>query len=423
LLLDLTFIQQAMFDNLSLDLKIKYQFVTELDYNAIKDPGWPLYEDFVNHQAVPQLVYKDIDQMLSSQKSFDHPSFCVLPWHGREIQWDQHETHCCLLPKKYNIEKIKTDMKNGIRPSECQKCWNLEDQGLVSDRNLKNAALDFYSNVDIHKILDQAHDQVKMLKLITSYTCNGACVTCDSDSSSYWNTIERRIDKTIPIKKYSFIDTELTKSKIDFSHLNTLSLIGGEPLLEKNNFKILKELIDTKNTDIFISIVTNGSVSLNQDQQDLLSQFPNLNFCVSIDGKKSVFDYLRWPLLWSNTETNLKQYRSITNNISVSYTITNLNIMYHRDTAEWFRENNISWINNPVYEPDYFSPKTLPTATKHKLRDYLTKSEFDSFIGDPDADPGASWQEFLQQIHLQDTAKNIKIQDYLPEFCRLVGLT
>jgi hypothetical protein len=36
-------------------------------------------------------------------------NFCVLPWFGRELNWDsRHDTHCCLLPKEYDIKKSYT---------------------------------------------------------------------------------------------------------------------------------------------------------------------------------------------------------------------------------------------------------------------------------------------------------------------------
>lgn len=405
------------------DLKIKYQFVSESDYNSIRDPAWPDYQTFVLHQSNPQVVYDDIDRMLSDKKAFDHPSFCVLPWYGREITWNKNETHCCHLPKNYNIESIRSAMKANQRPPECQKCWKLEDQNLVSDRKIKNSSLDTYTNTDIHQIMEQANtEEIKMLKLFASYTCNGACAYCSSDSSSFWNVIEKRTNKTIPIKNYKLIDLDHVKEKVDFSKLSTLSLLGGEPLLEKNNFSFLKELISVGNTNLFISIVTNGSVVLTQEQTEIFRQFPNLNFCLSIDGKGSVFEYTRWPLEWDVVEKNIDRYRLITDNLSVSYTISNLNILYHQRITKWFKENNLNWINSPVYDPNYFSPRVLPVSAKHKLKDHLDENEFNFFIGDPDRDPGHLWNRFIQEIKSQDRAKGIEIQKYLPEFCQLVGI-
>ena len=407
------------------DPKLKYQFVTATDYDSVRGPDWPPYVEFAQHESVPESVYQEIDSMLTVREPYDPESFCVLPWHSQEIDWQGQSSHCCLLPKKYSITKIKSDMLQGLKPTECQKCWNLEQQGLLSDRKLKNSALDFWSGQDLQTIVQEStvdSGDVQILKLTTSYTCNSACVTCNSGVSSFWNTVERRIDKTIPIKKYSFIDVELIKTQVDFKNLKILSLLGGEPLLEKNNFVLLQHLIDIGNTDVFVTVITNGSVKLNEKHVEMFSAFPNLNFCISIDGIGPVFEYLRWPLKWDQLVENLDQYRSITNDVSVSYTISNLNIGYHADTIKWFRENNLAWNHNVVYTPSYFSPKVLPCAVKKIIKNSLSSKEFDAFVGDENTMDQALWQQFQHTIKIQDSAKGISIHDYLPEFCTTTNL-
>lgn len=406
------------------DTKLKYQFVTLTDYESVQGPNWPLYADFAQHESVPEWVYQEIDTMLTVREPYNPESFCVLPWHSQEIDLNGKSTHCCLLPNKYNITKIKSDMLQGIKPIECQKCWNLEQQGLLSDRKLKNSALDFWSGQDLRTIVQKStveSSNTQILKLTTSYTCNSACVTCGSISSSFWNTVERRIDKTIPIKKYSFIDVEQIKTQVDFKNLKILSLLGGEPLLEKNNFLFLQHLIDVGNTDVFVTVITNGSVRLSEKHVLMFSAFPNLNFCISIDGVGPVFEYLRWPLKWSNLVENLDQYRSITKNVSVSYTISNLNILYHSKTIAWFRENNLAWNHNVVYGPSYFRPSVLPQEAKKIIKNLLSPQEFNAFVGNNNVDQSL-WQQFQQKIASQDKAKGISIRDYLPEFCNTTNL-
>lgn len=408
-----------------IDPKLKYQFVTPTDYESVKGPDWPFYVDFAQHNSVPPWVYQEIDSMLTVKEPYDPESFCVLPWHSQEISWNRKSTHCCLLPGTYNITKIKSNMLQGLKPAECQKCWNLEQQDLLSDRKLKNSALDFWSKKDLRNIVQQStveSNDTQILKLTTSYTCNAACVTCNSNFSSFWNSVERRVNKTIPIKKYSFINVDRIKTQIDFKNLKILSLLGGEPLLEKNNFVLLQHLIDVGNTDVFVTVITNGSTKLSRQHVEMFSAFPNLNFCISVDGCGPVFEYLRWPLKWTDIVVNLDQYRSITNNISVSYTISNLNILYHAKTVDWFRANDLARNHNVVYEPSYFSPKVLPGNAKKTIKNLLSVKEFDAFVGNEQQVNTELWQRFQQEIKNQDSAKGINIRDYLPEFCDLVGL-
>lgn len=351
-------------------------------------------------------------------------AFCVLPWFGKEISWTGKETHCCLLPDQYDIKKIQAQMLNGKKPVECKKCWQLEDNGLQSDRQLKNSALDWYWDRDLQFIKQDAEagiEKVRMLKLITSYTCNATCISCSSRHSSSWSQLNHRMNPTIPIKSYQSVDLDAIKTQVDFAELKMLSLIGGEPLYEKKNFELLEYLLALGNDKIFISIVTNGSTSLTEKQKSVLLKFKNLNFCVSIDGTGPVFEYLRYPLKWNDVLENLKFFKEISNEVSASYTLSNLNILYHNDTVNWFNENNIPYANSPIYFPTWLQPRALPAAIKLILKQQLTPNDYHAYIGEHSVIDDANFTKFLTETKKQDLAKQIRMVDYLPELAKLIG--
>jgi organic radical activating enzyme len=352
-------------------------------------------------------------------------TFCVLPWVGREINWDERETHCCLLPKTYDIDQIKSDLLARVKTPACQKCWNLEEHGLKSDRQVKNSALDFYLDRDLESIkIDAVQgklDRILMLKLITSYTCNATCISCNSGASSSWAQLNHQTDPTIPLKKHKFVDLDKVKTKVNFKELKMLSLIGGEPLYEKQNFELLEHLIDIGNDAVFLSMVTNGSVKLTDRHKKVLSKFKNLNFSVSIDGTESVFEYLRFPLKWSDLICNLDFFREISNNISSNYTLSNLNVLYHNQTKEWFEKNNIVYSVNPIYSPSWLQPRALPQSIKKLLKQQLSAIDYNTFVGPiHTTQDQQNFQKMLEQIKIQDTAKKIKMLDYLPELHNLL---
>jgi len=352
-------------------------------------------------------------------------TFCVLPWFGREINWKQQETHCCLLPRDHDIEKIKKQMLDGERPQECQKCWNLESQGLQSDRQLKNSTLDWYWDRDLKFIKQDAENgknDILMLKLFTSYTCNATCVSCSDNYSSSWSQLRHRINPSIPIQRSTFVDIDLIKQKVNFKELKMLSIIGGEPLYEKKNFELLEHLLDLGNSNVFLSMVTNGSVALNTHQQKILTKFKNVNFSISIDGTESVFEYLRFPLKWQDLLDNLKFFRQVTDNISSNYTLSNLNVLYHNQTVDWFNQNQIPYNNNPIYYPSWLQPRALPQTVKNRLKEILSTVDFDTYIGTAHTDQDQNrWQECLKQLAQQDAAKGIKWQEYLPELFQITN--
>ena len=351
-------------------------------------------------------------------------TFCVLPWVGREITWDLKETHCCFLPNNYNIKEIKKNMLEGEKPAACQKCWNLEAENLKSDRQVKNSALDFYWDRDLELIKQDAKngqlDHTLILKLYTSNICNATCVSCGPDASSSWVKLKNQIYPTIPLKKHKSVNLEKIKEKINFKELKMLSFVGGEPLYEKKNFELLEYIIELGNTEIFLSMVTNGSVKLNDRQKKILSNFKNINFSVSIDGTESVFEYMRFPLKWSNLIKNLNFFRELTENVSSNYTLSNLNILYHETTTQWFDKNNINYSVNPVYHPVWLQPKALPETVKKILKTRLLAKDYNTFIGPIHTEQDQ--QNFLMMLNhteLQDIGKKIQMVDYLPELYQL----
>ena len=330
-----------------------------------------------------------------------------------------------MLPKNYDITSVRNSILSGERSAFCNACWNLEDAGLPSDRKLKNSALDFYWDRDIRFIEDdtkQGKYKTLMVKNSTSNTCNSTCVTCNSSASSAWAPLEQKMNK-IPSPS-SAMSTTTIDENLNFKDLVMLNLVGGEPLYEKKNFYILEKLIENNNTNCFIAITTNGSVDLSKDNKELFQQFKNLNFNISIDGVGPVFEYMRYPLKWDVLLDNLEFFRTITDNVSVSYTTSNLNVLYHHETTAWFDKQKLNYHFNPVINPAHFSPRSLPRAVKEKIFDKFGRTpDLEFFIGhEHNSIDDQNFAKLLQVIELQDSVKNIKIGNYLPEFCELIGL-
>jgi sulfatase maturation enzyme AslB (radical SAM superfamily) len=335
--------------------------------------------------------------------------FCVLPFYGIEHKPRQNLYPCCLLPNNSNVNQIQNEMLAGQRPSACQKCWTLEDQGKISDRQIKNSAFDFYKNKDIRFIEEDCRNgnfSHQIIKLYTSNLCNSTCVTCDPTSSSAWATLRK-------VKTFKILD-ETTLSSMVYEDFVMLNFVGGEPLYEERNFAVLEQLVAVNNTDCFISFTTNGSVALNERQQSLLRKFTNLNMCLSIDGIGKRFEYIRYPLKWNTLLDNIAFFRDNNIHISVSYTISNINILYYQETVDWFKSQGLEYNYNLVSYPDYFSPASLPLEIKNQLGNDIVPSATHSVTDDD------NFIKACTEIQTQDTLKKIKIKDYLPEFYNLI---
>jgi hypothetical protein len=383
----------------------------------VAGPDWPTFAQFQLQVDVPDFVHAEIDNMLRTPEGFSHPSFCVLPFYAIEYP---KKTPCCLLTNNYQLDEIKSQMLQGQRPSACNACWSVEDAGFKSDRQLKNQALDFYSNIDLEQMIQdcqQNKNKTIHYKIDTSNTCNSACVTCNGSFSSTWNKLLKK--NNLPVYQDWKILPEKINGWIDYSTARSILFRGGESFLSDTNFYILEQLIAHNNTDCFVSFVTNGSFSLSKHQKKILSKFSNINFCFSIDGVGQVFEYLRWPLKWADIETNILWCRANNIDVNVSYTLSNLNLLYHSSTTQWFNDNRINYLINPVYFPVHFRPQSLSGSVKQQLRQYPFSDEIESWLThDPDDD--RLFEKFQIEIANQDSMKNISIRDYLPELVNLL---
>jgi hypothetical protein len=339
--------------------------------------------------------------------------FCVLPWYSQEL--GPKNKPCCLLLPNYNIDQIKQDLLSNVQTSACKKCWDIESTGNKSRRQFENEFLDYKLNKDLEKIqqdcVDSKH-QTLLYQITTSNLCNQACVSCNSKFSTKWAQVEKRMG----ISPKSQYQIDIDTANINYGSARRISLLGGEPLFDPKTFEILQKLIDHNNTSCFISLVTNGSINLTVNQIELLKQFTDLNICISIDGVGPVFEYMRWPSKWSNLLENIEQYKSITKNISVSYTISSLNAMYYDQTVNWFQQNNLAYNHNVVTRPYWLSLANTPVALKQQLKQH------DNFITMYCNLNGfeVELKALAQHISKQDHAKNINIRDYMPEVAAVI---
>lgn len=340
-------------------------------------------------------------------------TFCVLPWYSQEFY--KNITPCCLLPNNYDLDLIKQDLLNGIQTPACNKCWKIEAMGQQSRRQQENIFLDYKLDQDIDLIRQDCKEQkheTLLYQITTSNLCNQACVSCDSQLSTKWAQVEQKMGKVPHPPQY------FDHHNINYSKARKISLLGGEPLFDPRTFEILKKLIDHNNTDCFISLITNGSITLTDQQIELLKQFSDLNICISIDGIGPVFEYMRWPGNWNKLTSNLDQYRSITKNISASYTISSLNAFYYDQTVAWFEQNNLTYNHNIVSQPAWLNLKNMPVKFKQHLvgkKNFI--SNFCNISGGE-----ISIDAVAYNIKQQDIAKNIKIQNYLPEVWQLINV-
>lgn len=290
-----------------------------------------------------------------------------MPWYATEIK--REGSNCCWLTRYHDIEEVKKDLLNGVQSKYCVKCWKTEQNGNISRRMQQNVILDVLLDKSIETLENEVREnkhKIVYYSIETSDKCNGACVTCGPETSSKWNLLLKTNKKPEILNN---ID-----SSLDYQNAKFLEFRGGEPLLENKNFKILEKLIDAGNYDCIISIVTNGNVKLLPKQLSLLSKFKKVVICLSIDGIGPVFEYMRWPLKWNLLLENLELFKSLNFDLSVSYTLSNVNLPFKDETIEWFNKENLPFLLNKVVYPWYFSPDVpIDNKTVQEALDFQDK--------------------------------------------------
>jgi sulfatase maturation enzyme AslB (radical SAM superfamily) len=237
---------------------------------------------------------------------------CAAPWRGLHVQVDGGISTCCAGGIKFGninthtleealsdpkLKEIRERMKSGELPEEyCGVCKRARENNLTSEmdwHNSLNKDFDIQSSGTDYQfpvIFDARWDN----------TCNSACTYCTPFFSSKWGSLlGERVDR--PVKDH--------KKKIqDFfvgnSHgLKTVSMVGGEPLLLKQN----SNLLDIIPENVTVDIITNLSTDVTKSKvfEKLLAK-RKVHWHVSLENVEQRYEYVRQESKWDQLLTNLK---------------------------------------------------------------------------------------------------------------------
>lgn len=303
-------------------------------------------------------------------------SLCSHRWNYPVINLDRLEIrHCCKTPAhKIDFEELqqkgsdyfanntlalqrRQEMIRGERHRECDACWKLEDQGIQSFRNkiqnfskYKNPQWDSSlesEEVHLQKLIHQENlsrsSSTTTLEIFLDNMCNMKCVYCNENFSSSWEQEKIRfgeIKKTNNSPENEFQKALLNESfwiwldTTAIEQLHTISIIGGEPLINNDFYSLVHKLISLvqkKNIpkgQIDLAIVSNFNLS--QTQLDRftktlpeLSEFFNIKLSLSMDSVGKKAEYIRYGLDWRRWTTNVDQLLSLQiKNLHIVFLIT-----------------------------------------------------------------------------------------------------
>ena len=252
-------------------------------------------------------------------------------------------TPCCVYDvnesKPFHPSLFKRERKKFVEATDflpgCSRCKMEEITHGNSQRTRANKEIPEDIGTDIYK-----------LELVLDTTCNAACIQCGSISSSLWrkeiaeasgNTkASSKLQDPVQIDDH----IKVIKESIDFHKIKKIHFWGGEPLITDTHLKILREVKDPET--IRLQYTTNGSTFPDKEVWDILKNFQDITFNISVDGIGDQFSYIRWPLGWNKVEKNLISFRdnsSLNCRFLINFCVMPINLLYFPDFNNWVQDN------------------------------------------------------------------------------------
>jgi len=351
-----------------------------------------------------------------------------------QIRYDNDSiSPCCWISKKANLNNIDEvhdyqkwlDSINDWVP-ECACCEIQEKKGFTSYRQ----------NYD--KVFEENEYSAEFQ---FDSECNAACLICGDYNSTTWEKYNLKNSN----KKITLVDADRKKiiekrfenilNTLNFKKLKKVTFLGGEPFKTNSHIQILNILKNTNGlNDIRVSYVSNGSFLPTEEAMKLWKLCRHVEINFSIDGTDSHFEYLRWPLSWSQITNNLYFYKKLDFiDISFSHAVNPFNIYYYDRYVNWaidfFRDschNGEEMFSFPFHTGGIINmncvPEELAELVRIKYQSYKYSKNFAGILKPKDnlsklinKFDQVKYDEFIRYINFHDSKRNLNFRKVFPE--------
>jgi len=356
------------------------------------------------------------------------PALCLAKWKQVSLHLQTGLNNSCYHPPLHAIDPVEIQfspgalhntahkkaqrqlMLSGQRPSECSYCWNMEDQGKLSDRHYRSG--EPWAAVDFEKIKNstglEEHVIPSYVEVNFNNACNLRCSYCSPQFSSSWADEAQRLGPYATSTPHNSMDHFTGNRRIIparesnpyveafwawwpqlYPELEHFRMTGGEPLMDKNTYRVFDYVLANPSKKLHLNVTSNFSV-----EPELFKRYIDSvkNICdgriehfmqyVSVDsGIPAQAEYIRHGLDYMRMFDNVNRYLTEVpsyNSLTFIITMNNLSISGLKSLLGWIlflrkthsRTYQRVWFDTPVLRtPSWQSLQILPASYALKLEE------------------------------------------------------
>ena len=225
---------------------------------------------------------------------------CLAKWTQVTLQLQSGHNHSCHHPATHKISESeisrnpsalhntrykkqkRREMLTGVRPSECDYCWNVEDNSdRFSDRIFKSAESWSYPFKEEIFNSDWRQDyNPKYVEVAFSNACNFKCSYCGPAYSTKWGEEIKTHGGYPTLDNFNSNEWLIREDKVPilqsehnpyveafwkwwpelYRDLHTFRITGGEPLLSKDTWGVLDYIINEENPNRDLKLAINSNL-------------------------------------------------------------------------------------------------------------------------------------------------------------------
>ena len=356
------------------------------------------------------------------------PALCLAKWKQVSLHLPTGLNNSCYHPPLHEIDPVEIQfhpgalhntahkkaqrqlMLSGQRPAECSYCWNMEDQGKLSDRHYRSG--EPWAAVDFEKIKNSTGEEEHVIpsyvEVNFNHACNLKCSYCSPQFSSAWadevgrdggyptSTVHNSPDhfsgsrRIIPAREHNpYVEAFWQWWPRLYPALEHFRMTGGEPLMDRNTYRVFDYVLENPSKKLHLNVTSNFSV-----EPELFKKYLGYvkNICdgriehfmqyVSVDsGIPAQAEYIRHGLDYMRMFDNVDRYLTEVpsyNSLTFIITMNNLSVTGLKSLLGWIlflrrthsRTYQRVWFDTPVLRtPTWQSLQILPASYAAKLEE------------------------------------------------------